>query len=152
MYNKRTTMKFIKVTTKHTELELKKIITECDEYELDQIKDSYSELDYVEFIDENGFVGMYCIMNDLISKKLVTFYVEKSIKFTFEDLSKDILFENEIKKDYKLLSNKDKTANEEINELSLSFYESNINVDTILDKINEKGISSLNEIDKNILK
>ena len=146
-------MKFIKLQSKHTEIELKKILSECSEYEVEFIEDVYAKLDYVEFINKDGFVGMFFSTSDSLSKKLIDFYLDKSIRFSFDDISREALFGNEIDTTgYKLLLDPEKDAKSKIDELISKFYKSNIDVDTILDKINEKGIESLSEVDKNLLK
>lgn len=146
-------MKFIKILTKHINSELAEIINGCSEFEIDQIERVYFDLDYIEFVDKDGFIGMFLSTSDLNLRKLIDFYVSKSIKFSFEDCTKDVLLDRGIDVDgYKLLLSLDKDAKSEIDSLVSRFYQDNIDVDSILDKINEKGITSLTEFDKKVLK
>lgn len=67
-----------------------------------------------------------------------------------EDLSKDVLFDNEIKTDF--VSKTGQSLEQNIKELFMSYKLQVTDCDVVLDKIIEKGIDSLTDFDKNYLK
>lgn len=141
-------MKLIKVTTTHTQDEIDDIVNNVNKYHIDILKNLYSKFNYVEFLNENNFVSMFCVVDDNIMDKLRDSYISFSISFKFEDLTKDALLCNKIKTDF-LEHHID--VSDMINNLINSFYLDNITVDNILDKINIKGVKSINDVDKIIL-
>lgn len=147
-------MKFIKLLTKHTGLEIRCILEKFTDSDKEYISSVYDEFDYVEFSDKDEIVGMFIIIGDEWLRKLTNFFFEKSINFSCVDLTKDVLFGNTIDiEGYKvLLPDEKEELSIELSHMVDVFYEENTSVDTILDKINEKGIESLNDVDKKILK
>ena len=67
-----------------------------------------------------------------------------------EDLSKDVLFDNDIKTDF--VSKTGDSLEKDIKDLIMSFKLQATDCDVVLDKIIEKGIDSLTDFDKNYLK
>jgi hypothetical protein len=144
-------MKFIKLITKNTNSDLQEIVSKFSKSEKEFIERIYCQFEYIEFIDKQGFVGMFAVVNNITLNELVDFYVEKSIPFSYQDLSNDVLFGNEINiNEYKSLF-EDKSLSDEIKQMKDSFYIENITVDVILEKINQKGISELSEKDLSVL-
>jgi hypothetical protein len=142
-------MKLVKVTTKHTQDEIQNIASFADPTQLQILEKIYSKFEYVEFVDENKMVSMFCVVDDYTIKDLVKNYVNLSIDFSFEDLTKDAFLCNDIKTDF--LGDDDIDMTGVINELVTNFYKNNVEVDDILDKILVKGVTSINDVDKLIL-
>lgn len=141
-------MKLIKVTTKHTQNEIDKIFNKINKYHLEILENLYSKFNYVEYINEDNYVSMFCVIDDNIMNKLRDSYINLSINFKFEDLTKDALLCNKIKTNF-LEDGVD--VSEMITDLINSFYLDNITVDDILDKISVKGVKSINDVDKILL-
>ena len=93
-------MKLVKVTTKHTQDEIQNIASFADPTQLQILEKIYSKFEYVEFVDENKMVSMFCIVDDYTIKDLVKNYVNLSIDFSFEDLTKDAFLCNDIKTNF----------------------------------------------------
>ena len=141
-------MKLIKITTKHKQDEIDDIVNSLNKYHIEILENLYSKFNYVEFLNENNFVSMFCVVDDKTMDKLRDSYINLSIRFKFEDLTKDVLLCNKIKTDF-LEHGTD--VSDMINDLINSFYLDNITVDDILDKISVKGIKSINDVDKLLL-
>ena len=137
-------MKFFKVTTTHTQPEIDEIIMSMSGPEVDHVIKIYSQVSMVEYTDENGLECMYAILNDQYVNILADLYSKYGIKFSIHDLSKDVILDNKIPnkfKNYKMKSVK-KEITDLINEYKLNW----VSKDDILDKILEKGISSLTKL------
>jgi hypothetical protein len=141
-------MKLIKVTTEHTQDEIDEMLADMDKYHVEILSNLYSTFNCVEFINENNFVSMFCVVDDKTIDKLKDNYISLSLNFKFEDFTKDVLLCNKIKTDF-LEYGID--VSDSINDLINSFYLDNITVDDILDKISIKGIKSINDVDKLLL-
>ena len=141
-------MKLIKVTTIHTQDEIDYILGNINKHHIEILERLYSTFNYVEFLNEDNFVSMFCIVDDTTMDKLRDNYNSLSITFKFEDLTKDVLLCNKIKIDFLEYS---VDVSDFIEDLVNSFYLDNVTVDDILDKISIKGIKSINDVDKIIL-
>ena len=141
-------MKLIKITTKHTQDEIDDIVNSLNKYHIEILENLYSKFNYVEFINEDNFVSMFCVVDDNIMDKLRDSYINLSIRFKFEDLTKDALLCNKIKTDFLEYGT---DVSDMIDDLINSFYLDNITVDDILDKISVKGVKSINDVDKLLL-
>lgn len=142
-------MKLIKVTTKHTQSEIENIVSTASTVQLQILEKIYSKFEYVEFLDENEMVSMFCVIDQHTIKDLVENFINFSIDFRFEDLTKDVFLCNDIKTNFIDENGTDMTNI--IDELVTNFYKDNIEVNDILDKILVKGVTSINEIDRLIL-
>lgn len=140
-------MKLIKIDTRHTDEEFGNLV-KPNQVESDILVNILSGVDFVEFLDENGFSSIICIVSDYTTKRLVDVYVNLSIDFSIEDLTKKVLFSEKVKSDY---SDDGVNVSSEINKLINKFYINNTDVDTILDKISYRGIKSLTPVDRDIL-
>ena len=141
-------MKLIKVTTIHTQDEIDYILGNINKHHIEILERLYSTFNYVEFLNEDNFVSMFCIVDDTTMDKLRDNYNSLSIIFKFEDFTKDVLLCNKIKIDFLEYS---VDVSDFIEDLVNSFYLDNVTVDDILDKISIKGIKSINDVDKIIL-
>jgi hypothetical protein len=87
-------------------------------------------------IEINGKMSSYIITNRYVLTRIILFFRQRSIEFSYEDITDDVFF-NQIKFE-------DEDFNKNIDE----FIKENITVDHILDKINQFGIESLTDTDK----
>lgn len=130
--------KFIKITTNHTKKELQSLLDSLSYREVQELKKVYYKFNFVEF-QQDEFVCMYAAIHQNYIKNLLDIYINLNISFKYEDLTKEALF-NLIELD-----------TPEIDELVQNFIKQNIEVDDVLDKINELGMSSLTPIDLAVL-
>jgi hypothetical protein len=135
-------MKFIKITTKHNSTELNDIFNKLSPTEVEYIKNLYSKFEYFEFNDVDDSVCMFASIHPNYISDLLESYVKLSINFKYEDITKDVLYS---KLDFKIFESEDLTK------MIDNFIKENLDVDTVLDKINEFGRDSLLEIDMLVL-
>ncbi len=91
-------------------------------------------------IEINGKMSSYVITSRYVLTRIILFFRQRSIEFSYDDITDDVFF-NQIKFE-------DDDFNKNIDE----FIKENITVDHILDKINQFGIDSLTDNDKMKLK
>jgi hypothetical protein len=137
-------MKFIKLTTNYTEQELDKINSNLEESCIKELDELYSTFQYVRFFSMKKTVCVYAILDDKTIETLVSKYIKLGISFKYEDVSRYVLFGNVPEVDEELSQN-------ELNDMIHYFVGENLDIDIVLDKINELGISQLTEVDKKIL-
>lgn len=142
-------MKFYKITTTHTQNEIDRIIMSMSKTEVDSIMKLYEKIQMVEYTNERGFECMFAIIDDYFISKLDEVYQYYSIRYKKFDLTKDVIMDNKITTRYKNQYNR--SVQKDISELILDFKSNWITKDDILDKIIEKGIDSLSELDLKIL-
>jgi hypothetical protein len=147
IYNKKTTMKLVKVTIRQTEDEIMGKL-ESGTAESLIFADILSNIVVVEFLNEEGFTSFLCELNDYTLLRLVDSIVNLSFDFSVEDITNKVLLSENISVNY---FDNGIDVSSDLNNLINSFYESNIDVDIILDKISSKGIESLSEKDKIVL-
>jgi hypothetical protein len=141
-------MKFIKITTKKTPDELNSL--SFSSIQIDMMKRVFDGIQYVEFLNEKGLHSIFCYLSDYNLKRLSDLLIDLSIDFfSIEDLTNKVLLCESIHTSY--LDDDGSNIKEDIDKLINDFYIDNITVDFILDKINIKGVESINEIDKGIL-
>ena len=142
-------MRLIKVTTNHTNEDIDDILYTLSETEIQNIKNIYGRIQFVEYVD-NVFSCMFCILDNYDIIDLENLYRNLSIDFKIEDITKNVLLSEDIKTLY--LNENGFDMSKEINKLVKKFYKENVTTDDILDKINMKGIKSITKVDKLILK
>ena len=159
-------MKFLKLNSKLTQDQIEKIMDSFTKEESRDIRFLYMGLPHVNFIDEDGIVGMYVVVNNLdldedfktSFDKLVEIYKDKGIDFSVQNVSDLILSGKSdlIDIDYKTVYGDIgvTTIEDEMIEMMDDFYKSNVTIDHILDKMNEsgKGMKAVSEFDMTILK
>jgi hypothetical protein len=138
------TTKFIKITTKHTKEELAAFVANMSASELDNLSVAYDKFDYVEFDNEDGFECMFAVINEAHISELLDMYVALSVNFSYEDLTKEALYSSLDTSTYN-------THIDDINKLIEAFIDSNLDVDTVLDKMLDLGKESLNDKDMLVL-
>lgn len=137
-------MKFIKVITEHTQESLNKFVLSLDQFTLEHFCNIYSSFNYIEFEIENGFTAMYATISDNQIEKLFLEYVKHEINFSYEDITKNVLFG-----EFPKLEDEEKNNN--LQAITKLFVEDYLDVNTVLEKISKMGIKSINEIDKRVL-
>ena len=138
--------KFIKIETNLKD-------SDIDNYNLsnsdrNKMIDIFSKFDYVEFKRED-FNCFFCAVHINYIPQLLTFLSDISVEFTYNDLSKDILFGI-------LTNTKDLCFESEQEEVKLknmidNFINDNLTVDIVLDKILELGKNCLTSKDIQVL-
>ena len=137
-------MKFIKITTRHTREELDKVVDGLDKVYKKILIDLYSEFNHLEYNTKDGFVAMYASIDDRKLVKLFECFTKNSLDFSYEDITKNVLFGNIPRIDQE---------HEEPNLKCLidEFVADNLDTNTVLDKISEMGFNSLTEQDLKVL-
>lgn len=143
-------MKFYKLKTPHNQDYIDNIIKNLSSVEGEYILSIYGKLSMVEYTDENGFECMFAILDEFQISKLEDLYHRYNLKFELINLTKEIIFNEKIKTNYK--NNWDRSVEKEILKLIKEFKSNWVTKDDILDKIIEKGIDSLTKEDLKILK
>jgi len=137
-------MKFLKITTGHTSLELNDILTAQTPELVNQIEDLFHSFKYIEFENELGLQCMFAFGEEEILNDIFEVFHTLSINFVNKDITEDILKGN-------LPRLEDKHTDAMLRILIDDFLTENQTIDNILDKISESGIDSLNNYDKSIL-
>jgi hypothetical protein len=102
------------------------------------------DLENVVFSEtKDGLDMLYVFLDIEKQKKIYDLFKKYSVLSSYKDLTKNFLYQ----KNLDIIFN-----NDEFKKILIKFLDSNLDKDTVLDKINDLGISSLNEIDYNILK
>lgn len=136
-------VKFIKITTTHTEEALNAKLAALKPVEVDNVSKLYAKFNHIEFSDANDCKCMFAVIHENYIADLLEAYVTLSINFIYEDLTKDVLYGNfDINKF---------GWSELLKPMVESFIDSNLDVDTVLDKISALGKESLNEKDMLVL-
>ena len=142
-------MKFINVKTKSTQCEIDEILFNMSVSDIKKVENLYSSFDFVEYTDDNDLECMFCVIDDYHLSKLSECYKEFSINFDFVDLTKEVFYDIPFRITYKNQFKKP-IVSRVINLIS-EFKFNYTDIDIVLDKINERGIDSLTDFDKNVL-
>lgn len=142
-------MKFINVKTKSTQCEIDEILFNMSMSDVKKVENLYSSFDFVEYTDDNDLECMFCVIDDYHLSKLSECYKEFSINFDFIDLTKEVFYDIPFRITYKNQFKKP-IVSRVINLIS-EFKFNYTDIDIVLDKINERGIDSLTDFDKNVL-
>jgi hypothetical protein len=142
-------MKFINVKTKSTQCEIDEILFNMSMSDVKKVENLYSSFDFVEYTDDNDLECMFCVIDDYNLSKLSKCYKGFSIDFEFLDLTKEVFFDIPFRITYK--NQFKKTIVSKVINLISEFKFNYTDVDIVLDKINERGIDSLTDFDKNVL-
>jgi hypothetical protein len=142
-------MKIYNVKTKNKQDEIDDIIMKMSQTEVDYITNLYSKISMVEYTDEFGFECMFAILDDYYLSKIKDCYNSYSLIFEIFDITKDVVFDENIKIRYKNYLGRSQQL--EITSLFKKYKKDWITKDDILDKILEKGIDSLTDFDLDVL-
>lgn len=143
-------MKLIKVKTELTFFELVSIFETVSIEELEIILNMSKYFDYIDVNYSDKKSGFFAIMADCYRERIEDFFQKHSIIYKSNDISKDVFFDNPIEYEFKDESGDD--ISDKVKELVLRFKKNYTTSDDVLDKILEKGIDSLTDFDKSILK
>lgn len=142
-------MKFVNVKTKSTQSEINEILFNMSMSDVKKVENLYSSFYFVEYTDDNDLECMFCVIDDYHLSKLSECYKGFSINFEFVDLTKEVFYDIPFRITYKNQFKKP-IVSRVINLIS-EFKFNYTDTDIVLDKINERGIDSLTDFDKNIL-
>lgn len=137
-------MKFIKIITEHSQEEIDSLVCGFDEITFDRLLQLYNSFNYVEFYTEEGKTAMYAELNERQIEQLFSEFVKQEVKFSYEDITKQVLFGN-------LPVLEKEELNKNLQGILNLFIDENLNTDIVLDKINEMGITAISERDKKVL-
>lgn len=143
-------MKLIEVKTELTRLELISKFETIPLIELEVIFNMSKYFDYLDFTHTQDKSGFFAIMADSYRERIEDFLQKNSINYNYKDISKDILFDNPVDSNYTDDYGVDISKN--VKDLFLKYKKNHTTQDDILDKILEKGVDSLTDFDKSILK
>jgi hypothetical protein len=87
-------------------------------------------------VEINGKMSSYVITTRYVLTRIILFFRQKNLDFTYEDITDDVLF------------SQIKFHDDDFNKNIDDFINENITVDHILDKINQFGIESLTDSDR----
>lgn len=142
-------MKLVKFTTKSTFADIISKIEDIPMIQKEFIFDLSNQIDYVDITETDGTTGMFAVIDNWYFDKISDFYKSCGITFTSEDLSGDAFMDDYINVSYVGEQNQD--ISNDVKLLINKFKSNYTNVDTVLDKILEKGVESLTEFDKSYL-
>lgn len=143
-------MKFYKIETDHTQLEIDKIIFKLTLTESEEIDKIFRNLNVVEFTDERRKESLFAVLNETDLEKLKNLYTKYNINYTINDLSKEVLFDIPFNIRYKDSNMRNVTL--KIKKLIKDYKKNWTTTDVVLDKILELGIESLTDFDYSVLK
>lgn len=111
-------------------------------YLMDLLPDYNREnLAYCE--NENGYDMLYLFSNIEKHKEVYNLFKKYDILVSYKNLTNSFLYQKDLNSIF---------YNGDFKNVLIDFLENNLDKDTILDKINDMGMDSLNEIDYKILK
>lgn len=142
-------MRFYKITTTKHQKQIDEIIMSMSSTEVDYVSTLYNKISMVEFTDEKEYECMFAILDKYLLNKISELYLKYSIDHKIFDLTKDIIFDNNLKLSYKNYRNQ--PVKNEVLKLIKLFKKDWTTKDDVLDKILEKGINSLSDFDLEIL-
>jgi hypothetical protein len=129
-------MNVYKISTNLTESETYKIYTSFSIEDKKKISDfNDGGVLNSDILDEFGHMTSYMICDKEVIDFIVNLFHKNKVNYKVEDITKLFLY-GQVKIEDKDFQN---------------FLKENIDIDTILDKINEIGINSLTDLDKEIL-
>jgi hypothetical protein len=128
-------MNIYKISTNLTESESDKIYNNLSREDKKKISDLNEGVLNSDIFDEFGHMTSYMICNKEVVDFIVNVFHENKVKYKVENITKLFLY-GQVKIEDKDFQN---------------FLKENLDIDTILDKINEIGINSLTDLDKEIL-
>jgi hypothetical protein len=128
-------MNVYKISTNLTESESDKIYNSLSRENKKKISDLNEGVLNNDIFDEFGHMTSYMICDKQVVDFIVDLFHVNKVKYKVEDITKLFLY-GQVKIEDKDFQN---------------FLKENLDIDTILDKINEIGINSLTDLDKQIL-
>lgn len=142
-------MGFYRLISDKTQEEIDELLSEMSPSEFEYINMIYKSFEHIEWADSFGFCGMYAILDDELKSKVQKIYDSNDIHYKFEDLISEVLWGEFIETNY--MGYVGDNISDVISYLIEEYYNENITVDIILDKINERGIHTLSSSDLKVL-
>ena len=142
-------MKFYNVTTTNKQFEIDEIIMNMSDSEVESIQKLYDSISMVEYTNDSGHECMFVIIDEFYLSRLKGFLDKYSLSFKAFDLTKEVIFDEYFKIKFK--NQFGKLMEDGIIKLIDEFKKNWISKDDILDKVLEKGIDSLTDLDLDIL-
>ena len=127
-------MNVYKINTGLTQAQIDKLNDSLDSSDMTLIETLEDQVLNVDVV-ENGLVSSYMICSERVLEAVCSLFYKYEVKFKVQDITKLFL--------YGQVSIEDDDFQKYLTE--------NLDIDTILDKINEVGINSLSSLDKEIL-
>ncbi len=127
-------MNVYKINTGLTQDQIDKLNDSLDSSDMTLIETLEDQVLNVDVV-ENGLVSSYMICSERVLEEVCSLFYKYEVKFKVQDITKLFL--------YGQVSIEDDDFQKYLTE--------NLDIDTILDKINEVGINSLSSLDKEIL-
>jgi hypothetical protein len=143
-------MKLIKVKVDLTFFELVKLFEDIPTQELEIILNMSKYFDYIDVTYSDERSGFFAIMADSYKQRIEDFFQKNLIGYKFNDLSKDAYLDNPI--DFEFKNEIGEDISEQVKDIVFKFKKNHTTSDDVLDKIIEKGVNSLTDFDKSILK
>lgn len=142
-------MKFYNVTTTNKQFEIDEIIMNMSDSEVDSIQRLYDSISMVEYTNDSGHECMFVIIDNFYLSRLKDFLGKYSLSFKLFNLTKKVIFDEYFKIKFK--NQFGRIIEDDVIKLIDEFKRNWVSKDDILDKILEKGIDSLTDLDLDIL-
>ncbi len=142
-------MKFYNLITEHNQAEIDRLISKMSNTELEIVNSIYREFSAVEYTNELGLECMFAILDEHLVDKISTLYNSYNLKFKLLDFTDKVKYDDHIKIDF--INEKGRSVKKDILDLVKKYKSDWISKDDVLDKIIEKGIDSLTDLDLDIL-
>lgn len=143
-------MKFYRIETYHTQLEIDKIIFKLTLSESEEIDKIFKNLNVVEFTDERRKESLFAVLTETDLEKIKNIYIKYHINYSVTDLTKEVLFDIPFNVRYK--DSYMRNVSLKIRKMIKDYKKKWTTTDVVLDKILELGIESLTEFDYSVLK
>jgi hypothetical protein len=143
-------MKFYRIETDHTQLEIDKIIFKFTLSESEEIDKIFKNLNVVEFTDERRKESLFAVLNETDLEKIKNIYIKYHINYSVTDLTKEVLFDIPFNVRYK--DSYMRNVSLKIRKMIKDYKKNWTTTDVVLDKILELGIESLTDFDYSVLK
>ena len=127
-------MRVYKIYTGLTEDQFSDLSNMLDDSEVYMVETLHDQVLNVDIV-ENGLVSSYLICDEKCLNFIVSLLYKYEVKFKLKDITKIFLYGQVTVDDVDFQN----------------FLKESLDIDTILDKINEVGIESLTDLDKEIL-
>lgn len=143
-------MKFYRIETYHTQLEIDKIIFKLTLSESEEIDKIFKNLNVVEFTDERRKESLFAVLTETDLEKIKNIYIKYHINYSVTDLTKEVLFDIPFNVRYK--DSYMRNVSLKIRKMIKDYKKNWTTPDVVLDKILELGIESLTDFDYSVLR
>ena len=144
-------MKVLEFKTEHSDEVTTLIDSLIEDQDRDILKDIFEKSDAIDFISNDSKYGIIGFFKQQEANEVEKIFKKYGVLFKINDLTRDVFLEKDV--------HLNKTCPEKVLNLDVflkkmlnRFREENLNVDIVLEKINDKGIDSLSDKEREILK